>query len=130
MNLVVFVVAAVTLYLLTSAALTVRLAAGDSSLRVNRGSVLALGFGAVVLHAVVLYPELMTGHGLNMGFFNAASLVALLMVTLLLLTALRQPVENLGIPVLPIAAATLALGSCFRCSPTACSPLRRSRPCC
>jgi ABC-type uncharacterized transport system permease subunit len=110
MNLVAFVVAAVILYLLTSAALTVRLATSVSAVRLSRGTVLLLGFGAVVLHALVLYPELMTGHGLNMGFFNAASLVALLMVFLLLLTALRQPVENLGIPVLPIAAVTLALG--------------------
>jgi ABC-type uncharacterized transport system permease subunit len=109
MKLVVFAVAAVILYLLTSAALTARLAGSLSSLRVSRAAVLVLGFGAVVLHALVLYPELMTGRGLNMGFFNAASLVALLMVTLLLVTALRQPVENLGIPVLPVAAATLAL---------------------
>jgi ABC-type uncharacterized transport system permease subunit len=109
MNLVIFAVAAVVLYLLTSAALTVRLAGHVSSLRVSRNTVLLLGFGAVILHGLVLYPELMTGRGLNMGFFNAASLVTLLMVTLLLLTALRQPVENLGIPVLPVAAATVAL---------------------
>jgi ABC-type uncharacterized transport system permease subunit len=109
MNLVIFAVAAVILYLLTSAALTVRLAGSISSPRVSRATVLVLGFGAVILHALVLYPELMTGRGLNMGFFNAASLVALLMVTLLLLTSLRQPVENLGIPVLPVAAATVAL---------------------
>jgi ABC-type uncharacterized transport system permease subunit len=110
MNLVVFVVAAVILYLLTSAALTARLAAGVSGFHVSRATVLLLGFGGLVLHGVVLYPELMTGRGLNMGFFNAASLVALLMVGLLLLVALRQPVENLGIPVLPIAAVTLILG--------------------
>ncbi len=111
MQLLIFAVAAVVLYLVTSAALTLRLAGHLSSLRVSRCTVLLLGFGAVVLHALVLYPELMTGRGLDMGFFNAASLVALLMVALLLLTALRQPVENLGIPVLPLAAVTLALAA-------------------
>ncbi|MGD8842816.1 MAG: cytochrome c biogenesis protein CcsA [Gammaproteobacteria bacterium] len=109
MNLLVVTIAGVALYLLTSVALTARLAGNVSSPRISRATVLSLGFGAVILHAAVLYPELMTGRGLNMGFFNAASLVTLLMVTLLLLTALRQPVENLGIPVLPLAAATLAL---------------------
>ena len=111
MNLIIFAVAAVILYLLTSAALTARLAGSLAAPRMSRSIVLLLGFGAVTLHALVLYPELMTGQGLNMGFFNAASLVALLMVTLLLLTAIRQPVENLGIPVLPIAAATVVLAA-------------------
>jgi len=112
MTLFTFSVLAIVLYLLTSAALTVRLAGGSSSsLRMNRGLVLLLGFSAVTLHALVLYPHLITGNGLNLGFFNAASLVALMMVLLLLLVAIKQPVENLGIPVLPVAAATVALAS-------------------
>jgi len=102
---------AIVLYLLTSATLTARLAGAESGLRVSRATVLVLGFGAVILHAVVLYPNLITGNGLNMGFFNAASLIALLTVVVLLLAALKNPVENLGIPILPIAAATLALAS-------------------
>jgi ABC-type uncharacterized transport system permease subunit len=109
MNLVIFAIAAVILYLLTSAALTVRLAGSISAPRMSRGTVLMLGFGAVILHALVLYPDLITGQGLNLGFFNAASLVALLMAVLLLLAAIKQPVENLGIPVLPVAAASVAL---------------------
>ncbi|MDH3831773.1 MAG: hypothetical protein OEU48_08900, partial [Gammaproteobacteria bacterium] len=78
MNLVAFAVVAVVLYLLTSAALTVRLAGPASGLRMSRGTVLLLGLGAVTLHAWVLYPDLVTGQGLNLGFFNAASLIALL----------------------------------------------------
>jgi ABC-type uncharacterized transport system permease subunit len=104
---------AIVLYLLTSAALTVRLARCDSGPCIHRGLVLLLGFGAVVLHAAVLYPALVTGQGLDLGFFNAASLTALLTVSVLLLAAIRQPVENLGIPVLPVAAATVALASWY-----------------
>jgi ABC-type uncharacterized transport system permease subunit len=110
MNPVIFAVASVALYLLSCAALTARLAGSLSGLRVSRGAVLALGFSAVILHGLVLFPEVITRGGLNMGFFNAASLVALLMVILLLLASLWQPVENIGIPVLPITAVTLALG--------------------
>jgi len=102
---------AIVLYLLTSATLTARLAGAESGLRMSRATVLVLGFSAVILHAVVLYPDLITGNGLNLGFFNAASLIALLTVVVLLLAALKNPVENLGIPILPIAAATLALAS-------------------
>jgi ABC-type uncharacterized transport system permease subunit len=104
-----FAILAIVLYLLTSAALTVRLARAEPGLTINRTTVLLLGFGGLALHAAVLYPDLITGSGLNLGFFNAASLTALLMVLLLLLTAIRQPVENLGIPILPVAAATVAL---------------------
>ena len=111
MSLFAFTVAAIVLYLLTSAALTMRLASAESGPQINRAAVLVLGFSAVILHAVVLYPDLMTGDGLNLGFFNAASLIALLTIVVLLLAALKQPVENLGIPLLPIAAATVALAS-------------------
>ena len=111
MNLFAFSMLAIFFYLLTSAALTVRLAGSGSGPRMNRGLVLLLGFGAVTLHAMALYPHLFTGNGLNLGFFNAASLVALMTVLLLLLVAIKQPVENLGIPVLPVAAATVALAS-------------------
>ena len=111
MTLFAFAIVAIVLYLLTSAALTVRLAGSEAGLRMSRGLVLLLGFGAVILHAAVLYPDLITVDGLNLGFFNAASLIALLTVVILLLAALKQPVENLGIPLLPIAAATVALAS-------------------
>lgn len=111
MYLFALVILTIVLYLLTSAALTVRLAGTESGLRMSRSAVLLLGFSAVILHAVVLYPDLMTAYGLNLGFFNAASLIAMLTVVVLLLAALKQPVENLGIPVLPIAAATVALAS-------------------
>jgi len=102
---------AIILYLATSAGLTLRLTRGDVQGPGSgwRGGLLGLGFGAVALHAVVLYPELVTTHGLNLGFFNAAALVSLLTVLLLLVTAISQPVENLGIPLLPLAAVTLAL---------------------
>ena len=74
MNLVAFAVIAVVLYLLTSAALTVRLAGPASGLRMSRGTVLMLGLGAVTLHGWVLYPDLVTGQGLNLGFRDVAAL--------------------------------------------------------
>lgn len=100
---------AITLYLLTSAALTLRLAHAETGQTINRRIVLLLGFGAVTLHALSLYPRLVTDGGLNLGFFNAASLTGLITASLLLLASIRQPVENLGIPLLPVAAATMAL---------------------
>ena len=102
MNLVVFAVIAVVLYLLTSAALTVRLAGPASGLRMSRGTVLLLGLGAVTLHAWVLYPDLVTGQGLNLGFFNAASLIALLTATPALSYTQHRPHETLAIIDYPV----------------------------
>lgn len=109
MQAIGFATFAILLYLVTSAALTIRLARAESGLSVNRSIVLLIGFGAVALHAVALYPHLVTERGLNLGFFNAASLTALITALLLLLASIKQPVENLGIPLLPVAAATMAL---------------------
>lgn len=105
---------AIVLYLITSAALTLRLTKAQGALTLPRSTVLALGLGAVALHAAMLYPELFTVSGLNLGFFNAASLIALLCVLFLLLASFKQPLENLGIPVLPIAAATVGLAIIYR----------------
>ena len=105
---------AIILYLITSAALTLRLTKGKDAVSLSRGTVLSLGLAAVALHAATLYPDIITASGLNLGFFNAASLIALLSVLLLLLASFKQPMENLGIPVLPIAAATVGLAILFR----------------
>ena len=109
MQAVGFATLAILLYLVTSAALTIRLARAESGLSMNRGVVLLLGFVAVTLHAMALYPHLVTERGLNLAFFNAASLTALITALLLLMASIKQPVENLGIPLLPVAAATMAL---------------------
>lgn len=90
-----------------------RLGGCESSLCASRKLVFLPGFGAVILHAIVLYPELVTGQGFNFGFFNAASLTALLTVALLLLVATWQPVESLAIPLLPVAATTLGLAAIY-----------------
>ena len=74
---------------------------------------LLLGGLAIICHAFVLYQNMVTPLGLNLGFFNAASLMSWVITVLLLLTLLRQPVENLAIILFPIAALTIGLDSYF-----------------
>ena len=113
MNATLFAIPAVFLYLLTTMVLAMRLGGCGSSLCANRKIIFLPGLAAVLLHALVLYPELVTGEGFNLGFFNAASLTALLTVILLLLVSIRQPIESLGIPILPVTAATLGLAAMY-----------------
>lgn len=99
---------AIALYLLASGLLVARLARGQAG-NGGRSRILLIGTVALVCHSLLLYPVILGGNGLNLGFVNAASLIALLTAVLLLIAALREPVENLGIAVFAVAAISIAL---------------------
>src|SRR3569833_3285609 len=103
---------AMILYLAAGFKLGLRLAKG-SQVSGSKFPFLVMGLIAVVLHTVVLYQNLFLVSGLNLGFFNALSLLSWLIAFLVLMAALFQPVENLGIAVLPLAALTLSLKIAF-----------------
>lgn len=100
---------AITLYLAATLVAAVhfkKLAAGVSS---DKRLLLILWSGALVLHGTVLGLRVLTPHGVNLAFFNALSIVAALVAAIVLLTAIRRPVENLAFVVLPAAALCLTL---------------------
>lgn len=100
---------AISLYLIASILLTVRLLRGSIEFTCQRNHIVLLGMAAALIHAMILYPVILTPGGLNLGFFLAASLIALTTALLLLLATLFEPVENLGIVVFPVAALSLGL---------------------
>ncbi len=65
---------------------------------------------ALALHAIVLYQLIVTGSGLNMGFYNALSLISWGVALLVMLTTLFRPTENLAMIVLPFTAIALLPG--------------------
>ncbi|MDZ7736378.1 MAG: cytochrome c biogenesis protein CcsA [Gammaproteobacteria bacterium] len=70
---------------------------------------LVIGAIALLLHGLVLYQFIHTGSGLNLGFFNALSLVAWMIVLFVLVGAINNPLENLTIILYPVAAISLLL---------------------
>lgn len=74
---------------------------------------LILGGVAVILHAFVLHQGIVTPNGLNLGIFNAASLVTWVIALLLLLSLPSKPIENLIIVLFPSAALALAIDYFF-----------------
>jgi len=106
-SLIVFATAA--LYLVAGLGIGLRLFSGRKPARIPRGPMLGIGALAALGHAVTLYSELHTGTGINLDFFNAASLTAWMIVVLLLISALSKPVENLAIVVFPMAAIVVLL---------------------
>ncbi len=100
---------AIVLYLFSCAILVLRLTGYGPLAQWPREGALSIAFLAILFHTLMLYPLLTRGAGLDLGFFNASSLIALITALLLVVTAIRKPVENLGIALLPIAAISIVL---------------------
>lgn len=103
----------IVLYLAGAAVLFVRLLSlgpAGALMRQHLAAATALG---LALHGIVLYQVILTESGLNLGFFNAASLVAWVVVLFLFLAAVARPLENLGIFVLPLAAICVGLALAY-----------------
>jgi ABC-type uncharacterized transport system permease subunit len=99
----------IVLYMAAAGILGARLISDHNLGAATRPWTAGVAGAALVLHSLVLYQGVVTAAGLNLGFFNALSLVAWLIVMVVLVVALTRPVENLGLAVLPLAAVTLLL---------------------
>jgi len=106
-----------------SAALLYAISGGLIGFRLSRGgqgyqsqlkiALLLVALLAVGLHSVLLYRQIAVPGGMNLGFFNALSLAGWLAALILVLAALAEPVENLGVVLLPFSAATILLALAF-----------------
>lgn len=104
---------AIFLYLAASLLLGRRLVSGVSAGQGARLALISLGLGAVILHAGLVYASIFTEMGINLGIYSMASLVMGMIALLMLLAAISQPIENLGVVVLPFAALALLLDQIF-----------------
>ncbi len=109
MQLLALTALIVLLYLIAATGFSMQVLRGEAAARTHHPLILAAGVLAIAGHAVLLYTQTMSGDGINLGFFNAGSLVGWLMAALVLVAALRRPVTNLLVVVMPIGAVTLLL---------------------
>lgn len=89
----------------------------DATPRAQQAMWLALV--AALLHAVTLHDGVLVPGGLDLGFFRALSVATWVIVVLLLVLAMRAPVANLGLGLLPLAALALLLALVYGGAPTA-----------
>jgi len=109
----------ILLYLACALVLGGRLARGAAEAGTTGGPRLRLAVAAALaLHAVVLYQTVVGAAGYELGFFNAASLIAWVMVAVVLVVSLVRPVQNLALFALPLAALTIALALLGTPAPT------------
>lgn len=97
-------VTAIVVYLI-AAGMQWRILAGHTS----SGSPLikVIGLIAVVAHTYAAYLDLHRPTGIHLDFFSAGSLIGWLVAALVLLSSLRQKIDNLFVGVFPLAALAL-----------------------
>lgn len=67
-------------------------------------TIIALG-----LHGGILYKFIFTTTGLNLGFYNAFSLICWSVSLIILLLAVIRPLENLGLAIFPLSSISILL---------------------
>jgi ABC-type uncharacterized transport system permease subunit len=100
---------AILAYLATGLIITLRLFRSQAVSNAPRSLALLLGLAGVALHAIPLYQNMVSANGINMGVFNAFSLITFTITLLLLISSLTKPIENLAIAVMPITAIAVYL---------------------
>lgn len=96
-------------YLSAAICFTLRLFRGDQFTIPLRPVGMLLGFFGILLHGILLYQNIVTDTGVNLGVFSAFSLITWTILLLLLISSLSKPVENLGIVLLPLGALAVTL---------------------
>ena len=71
--------------------------------------VLGLGSCALLFHALALYQGTISSAGINLGFYNALSLISWVVAVLVLVISMVKPTDNLAFIFLPAAALALLL---------------------
>lgn len=112
MNITAFGLAAIVLYVL-AAMRTSGIARHGAAGLTGRSPAFAIAALALAAHAVVLYPSTITGGGINLGLFNAASLVAWIIALVIVMLIPRRPLPSLCVVILPFAAAVLGVSLVF-----------------
>ncbi|MDO6563242.1 cytochrome c biogenesis protein CcsA [Amphritea sp. 1_MG-2023] len=74
---------------------------------INHLIVRLIGLIAVISHGYASYLDLHRPSGIHLEFFSAGSLIGWLVAGLVLLSSLRQKIDNLFIGIFPLAAITL-----------------------
>ncbi len=101
------------LYLLATLFTGLRFFSENWRLRLPRGAITVVLVGGLLAHALLLWHFTFNQPGLNISLTSAASLVSFTVVVIITLTAVKQPVENLGLLLFPLATLAM-LAAVFR----------------
>ncbi len=118
-----FTLITIGLYLAATTLVLIRLKKLAQELSEGKINLFVLWSSAILLHAAILFNRIITPGGLNLQFFNALSIVSLLVAAILLIATFKHPLENLAIVVLPTTALSLLLDQTIKQSPLITEPV-------
>jgi ABC-type uncharacterized transport system permease subunit len=112
MDNIIFISSGIILYIVCSALLFIRLrkpAVNSTGIiaRLTKKQVLMITLLALCFHSLALYNNMITPAGINMGFYNAISLVSAFITLLTVSAVWRYPVDILAVILLPLTAAAM-----------------------
>ncbi len=108
---------AIFFYLLASYKLAAGLIQSGTDIRPQfKQHFFIFGFSALALHSITLYQNINAVGGLNLGFYNALSLMGWCVSLIVLLSALSKPLENLAVVIFPMTTIALILEIIFESS--------------
>ncbi len=99
---------AILLYIVASVFIFLRWRDRETS-GASKLKLLLAGGLATLAHSALLYQLLFTVGGLDLGIFNAISLITWVISLLLVISSIKQPTENLALFVFPAAAMAIAV---------------------
>ena len=117
MDTYIFTFSAIILYFACAALLFFRLkrlganTGSEQALEQSKKQIIYIGVAALCLHGFALYNSIVSGDGINLGFYNAVSLVSAFIALFTLFATWRHPVDILAVVFLPIAALSLLVDS-------------------
>lgn len=111
MTHIILAISAIVFYLAATGAIGLRLFGSGATWVPSRQVALSLAFAGLILHTFLIWHGVFSDLGGNLGFFNALALTSWTVITLLLVSSLSKPVDNLGLILLPVAAITLGLAA-------------------
>ncbi|MDT8283792.1 MAG: phosphohydrolase, partial [Gammaproteobacteria bacterium] len=112
MDNLIFTFSAIILYFACSALLFFQLKQqadniSQQTISLPGKQIIAIGIAAVFLHGLSLYFNMVSPQGVNLGFYNAISLVSAVIALFALLAAWRYPVGILVVVFLPLASIAM-----------------------
>lgn len=105
----VFSTIAIVIYLLAAAWLARHLFILKTNPAEIKLKLIAFASLALFFHGCVLYHKILAGAGLELGFYNALSLMSWVITLMVVLIAMFRPAENLAMVFLPLTAVALIL---------------------
>lgn len=109
MNHPVAAIIVISLYLLGTVVLLLRSRDAEMLRAAPKFVLLLPGLLALLLHAWILQDEMLTPTGINLGFYNALSLIAACITLFTLVSTLRYQADLMLMVIMPVTAIAVAL---------------------